>query len=208
LKNINHDVHNWLMSGLIQSLIFGLALVLVAVNMRRGKTWARWLLLILFAIPLLPTAAPYRLLQVAGSAPALTRVAGVLTGLAGLTVIVLLVVPESSRYFAAVRAEQVGERAEGAAAPMGLRGLFSPRVPPDAAASRTKTAPKPSQPTKPVLPDKPVATRPAKPATPPPPAKQAKAKVRTNADAEASSTAARPAGSVAAKSRSKSRRGT
>ena len=208
LKNINHDVHNWLMSGLIQSLIFGLALVLVAVNMRRGKTWARWLLLILFAIPLLPTAAPYRLLQVAGSAPALTRVAGVLTGLAGLAVIVLLVVPESSRYFAAVRAEQVGGRAEGAAAPMGLRGLFSPRVPPDAAASRTKTAPKPSQPTKPVLPDKPVATRPAKPATSPPPAKQAKAKVRTNADAEASSTAARPAGTVAAKSRSKSRRGT
>ena len=37
LKNINHDVHNWLMSGLIQSLIFGLALVLVAVNMRRAR---------------------------------------------------------------------------------------------------------------------------------------------------------------------------
>jgi hypothetical protein len=195
------------MSGLVQSLIFGLALVLVAVNMRRGKTWARWLLLILFAIPLLPTAAPYRLLQIAGSAPALTRVAGALTGLAGLAVIVLLVMPESSRYFAAVRAEQVGERAEGAAAPMGLRGLFSPRVPPDAGVSRTTTTAKPSQPTGPVLPDKPVAARPANPATTRPPAKQAKAKVRAGAEAEASSTAARPASSVAAKSRSKSRKG-
>jgi hypothetical protein len=210
---VNHDVHNWLTSGLVQSLLFGLALVLVAVNMRRGKSWARWLLLILFAIPLLPTAAPYRLLTIAGSAPALTRVTGALTGLAGLAVIVLLVMPESSRYFAAVRAEQLGDRAEGAA-PLGLRGIFSPRMPPDRGASTTNTATKPSQPSKrsrpatPPLPEKPVAVRPAEPAPTPPAAKQAKAKVRASPEPEASSTPARSASSVAAKSRSKSRKGS
>jgi hypothetical protein len=204
---VNHDVHNWLTSTLFQSLIFGLAVVLVAVNMRRGKSWARWLLLVLFAIPVLPTAAPYRLLTVAGSAPALTRVASALTGLAGLAVIVLLVVPESARYFAAVRAEQRGEGAESAA-PTGLRGLFMPRVPPEAGASRTKTAAKTGTPSKPALPEKPVATRPAKAATPPTAARQAKAKVRTSAEAEASSTLPRPASSVAAKSRGKSRKGS
>jgi hypothetical protein len=203
---VNHDVHNWLMSGLVQSLVFGLAIVLVALSVRRGKNWARWLLLVLFAIPLLPTAAPYRLLTIAGSAPALTRVASALVGITGLAVVVLLLVPESSRYFAAVRAEQLGEGAESAA-PTGLRGLFSPRVPPGAGASRTaaKTA---SKPAKPELPEKPVVARSAKPSAPPPPAKQAKAKLRAGAEADASSTPARPASSVTAKSRSKSRKGS
>jgi hypothetical protein len=204
---VHHDVHNWLMSGLFQSLVFGLAVVLVAVNMRRGKSWARWLLLILFAIPLLPTAAPYRLLTIAGGAPALTRVASALTGLAGLAVIVLLLVPESMRYFAAVRAQQMGDRDESAA-PTGLRGLFMPRMPPEAGASKTKTATKSATPSKPALPEKPVATRPAKATTTPPAARQGKAKVRAGAEAEVSSTPARPASSVAAKSRSKSRKGS
>jgi hypothetical protein len=203
---VNHDVHNWLMSGLVQSLIFGLAIVLVAVNMRRGKGWARWLLLILFAIPVLPTAAPYRLLSIAGSAPALTRVAGALTGIAGLAVIVLLLVPESSRFFAAVRAEQIGDRGESAA-PTGLRGLFQPRMPPDASASG-KPGSRPAKPTKPPLPEKPVPARPVKPAAPPPAAKQAKAKVRASTETEAAATPARPASGVAAKSRSKSRKGS
>lgn len=203
LKNINHDVHNWLMSGLVQSLIFGLALVLVALQVRRGKSWARWLLLVLFAIPLLPTAAPYRLLTIGGTAPALTRVASALVGITGLAVIVLLFLPESTRYFAAVRAEQLGERGE-TAAPTGLRALFAPRLPSDAAASRGKAASKPSRPD---VPEKPVAARPAKPSGAPPAAKQAKAKVRASAEAEASPAAARPTGSVAAKSRSKSRKG-
>jgi hypothetical protein len=206
---VNHDVHNWLTSGVLQAVIFGLAFVLVAVSMRRGKSWARWLLLILFALPvtLLPTGILYRFLAVATNAPALTKVASALTGLAGLAVIVLLLVPESARYFAAVRAEQRGEGAESAA-PTGLRGLFMPRVPPEAGASRTKTAPKTGTPSKPALPEKPVATRPAKAATPPTVARQAKAKVRTSAEAEASSTPPRAASSVAAKSRSKSRKGS
>jgi hypothetical protein len=206
LKNINHDVHNWLTSSLIQSLIFGLALVLIAVNMRRGKSWARWLLLILFAIPLLPTAAPYRLLSIAGSAPALTRVAGALTGVVGLAVIVLLFVPESTRYFAAVRAEQLGDR-DQSAAPTGLRGLFMPR-PPGAGAPGSTDTPTSSS-TKPTLPEKPVAARPARTAATASTAKQTKAKVRASADAEPSSSpTARPASSVAAKSRSKSRKGS
>lgn len=208
---VNHDVHNWLTSGLLQALIFGLALVLVAVNMRRGKSWARWLLLVLFAIPLLPTAAPYRLLTITGSAPVLTRVVSALTGIAGLAVIALLFVPESTRYFAAVRGEQLGDRDESAA-PTGLRGLFTLRMPPATGASRTTTAPKPDKPTKPTLPEKPVAARPAKPATTAPAAKQAKAKVRASAETDASSSPqgrpARPASSVAAKSRSKSRKGS
>lgn len=205
IGKVNHDVHNWLTSGLVQSLIFGLALVLVALQVRRGKSWARWLLLALFVIPLLPTAAPYRLLTIGGSAPALTRVASALVGITGLAVIVLLLVPESTRYFAALRAEQVGERGENAA-PTGLRGLFAPRLPGDAAASRTST-----KPSKPALPEKPVATRGATPATPPPRAQQAKAKVRASAEAESSTAStgpARPTGGVTARSRSKSRKGS
>lgn len=203
---VHHDVHNWLTSSLLQSLIFGLAVVLIAVNMRRGKSWARWLLLILFAIPVLPTAAPYRLLTIAGSAPALTRVASALTGIAGLAVIVLLFVPESTRYFAKVRAEQLGDRVESAA-PTGLRGLFMPRPPGAGAPGGTDTPTSSS--TKPTLPEKPVAARPARTAATASAAKQAKAKVRASAETEGSSSPpVRPAGSVAAKSRSKSRKGS
>ncbi len=126
---VNHDVHSWLTSGLIQSLVFGLALVLIAVNVRRGKSWARWLLLILFAVPVLPTNALYRLLALTVNSPALTRVASALVGLTGVAVIVLLFLPESSRYFAAVRGVTAGDRASGAAPP-GIRGLFAPRKPP------------------------------------------------------------------------------
>lgn len=223
---VEHDVHNWLVSGLVQSLLFGLALVLIAVNMRRGKGWARWLLLILFAIPVLPTAAPYRLLAVGGNSPAVMRVVGVLIGLGGLAVIVLMVMPESSRYFAAVRAEQQGERASGAARP-GLRDLFSPRPRnagpsrPEAARTSTPRAAGSARPETPARPEKPVATKPAPPRdkTPPPPDKTgpapdkpgpaetksapvAKAKARTGTETS------RPAASVAAKSRGKSRRGS
>jgi hypothetical protein len=216
---VNHDVRNWLTSGLVQSLIFGLALVLIAVNMRRGKGWARWLLLILFAIPVLPTAAPYRLLSLGGSAPTLTRIVGALIGLCGLAVIVLLAVPETSRYFAAVRAEQQGERATGAARP-GLRDLFSPR-PRNAGTSRPEAA-RPSTPRAagPARPEKPAATKPAPPRdkTPPsrdktpPPDKPAPAETKSapvaKAKARTGTEPSRPAASVAAKSRGKSRRGS
>jgi hypothetical protein len=213
---VNHDVHNWLVSGLVQSLIFGLALVLIAVNMRRGKGWARWLLIILFAIPVLPTAAPYRLLAVGGNSPGLMRVVSVLIGLAGLAVIVLLIMPESSRYFAAVRAEQQGERSTGAARP-GLRDLFSARVPPDAARASKRASARPAKPETPPLPQKSAPVRPAPPpeqpaAAPSTPAPSASTETRDGPAAKSKTRSgtetSRPATSVAAKSRGKSRRGS
>jgi hypothetical protein len=216
LKNISHDVHNWLVSGLVQSVLFGLALVLIAVNVRRGKGWARWLLLILFAIPVLPTAAPYRLLAVGGNSPGLMRVVSVLIGLAGLAVIVLLIMPESSRYFAAVRAEQQGERSTGAARP-GLRDLFSARVPPDAARASKRASARPAKPETPPLPQKSAPVRPAPPpeqpaAAPSTPAPSASTETRDGPAAKSKTRSgtetSRPATSVAAKSRGKSRRGS
>jgi hypothetical protein len=208
---VEHDVHNWLVSGLIQSLIFGLALVLIAVNMRRGKGWARWLLIILFAIPVLPTAAPYRLLAVGGNSPGLMRVVSVLIGLAGLAVIVLLIMPESSRYFAAIRAEQQGERATGAARP-GLRDLFSPRVPPDAARASKRASTRPAKPETPPLPQKSAPVRPAPPHDQPASAPSASAETRDGPAAKSKTRSgtetSRPATSVAAKNRGKSRRGS
>ena len=209
---VEHDVHNWLVSGLVQSLLFGLALVLIAVNMRRGKGWARWVLLILFAIPVLPTAAPYRLLAVGGNSPAVMRAVGVLIGLAGLAVIVLLIVPDSSRYFAAVRAEQQGERATGAARP-GLRDLFSARVPPDAARGPRGRAARPAKSESPPLPRKSAPVKPSPPSSEQPTATDSAAAETKSGPAAKSKTRAgtepsRPATSVAAKSRGKSRRGT
>jgi len=217
IHNVNHDLHSGLNVGLIQIVIFGLLLVLLAVNFRRGRGWARWAEILVLVIVV---QAPFRLFNLGGDAPLLMRGVSGLVGLTGIAVIVLLVVPESSRYFAAVRGVRVGDRASGAAS-MGFRGLFRPRTPPsDDDVSPTKTTAAKATPTRPARPARAVQTKPAArpPATVPddkpvPAAKAPKAKVRATAEAsgaEGQSGTAKPAGSgggAAAKSRGKSRRG-
>lgn len=213
LHNVNHDLHSGLNVGLIQIVIFGLLLVLLAVNFRRGRGWARWAEILVLVIVV---QAPFRLFNLGGDAPLLMRGVSALVGLTGIAVIILLVVPESSRYFAAIRGVRVGDRASGAAS-MGFRGLFAPRRPPassddDASATKTpaKGAPRGTQPLR--RPARPVATKPAatkpaaKPVAPPPDAntedvtaraerRPAKAKVRAGVDSFPSDPSAASAAS-------------
>jgi hypothetical protein len=139
------------------------------------------------------------------------RVVSVLIGLAGLAVIVLLIMPESSRFFAAVRAEQQGERSTGAARP-GLRDLFSARVPPDAARASKRASTRPAKPETPPLPQKSAPVRPAPPPDQPASAPSASAETRDGPAAKSKTRSgtetSRPATSVAAKNRGKSRRGS
>ena len=126
LHNLNHDLHSGLTVGLVQTTIFGLLLVLLAVNFRRGKGWARWATALVL---LIVVQAPFRLLSIGGHAPIMIRLGSALIGITGLAVIVLLFLPESSRFFAAVRGAKVGTTG---AQPMGLRNLFGPRSRPTA----------------------------------------------------------------------------
>lgn len=141
LHNLNHDLHSGLNVGLIQIVIFSLLVVLLAVNFRKGRGWARWAEILVLVIVV---QAPFRLLNLGGDAPVLMRLVSALVGLTGLAIIVLLVLPTSSQYFAAVRGVTVGDRRTGAAA-MGFRGLFGPRRPPvddeadDVASARAST---------------------------------------------------------------------
>lgn len=193
-KEVNHDLHSWLTSGLVQAVIFGFLLMLLAVNFRRGKGWARWAtILVLFLV----VRAPFRLLGLGGDTPFAVNAMSALIGLTGVAVVVLLLLPESARYFAAVRAANAGGGASrgSGAAPVGLRGMFAPRprpaVKPDADA-----APPASPPQKRAAPpgQKRAAPSGQKPAAP-------RAKARASADA----AAAKP--SAPAKNRGKSRKG-
>src|SRR5262249_12383148 len=134
LHNLNHDLQNGLRVGLIQIIIFSFLVVLLAVNFRRGRGWARWAEILVLVIVV---QAPFRLLNLGGDAPAVMLFVSALVGLTGLAVIVLLVLPQSSAYFAAVKGATAG-----GAAPMGLRNLFGPRRPPaDDATDDTTTSP-------------------------------------------------------------------
>ena len=141
LHDLNHDLHSGLNVGLIQIVIFSLLVLLLAVNFRKGRGWARWAEILVLVIVV---QAPFRLLNLGGDAPVLMRLVSALVGLTGLAIIVLLVLPKSSQYFAAVRGVTVGDRRSGAAA-MGFRGLFGPRRPPvdddadDVASARAST---------------------------------------------------------------------
>ncbi len=115
LKEVNHDVHSFLTSHLVQAAVFGLAMVLFAINFRRGKGWARWFTVGLLVVPVLPTASAWQLAGLGGNGPGLVRAMSALLGLTALTVVVLLMVPESARRRPA-RTAGTAPRSEGPAA--------------------------------------------------------------------------------------------
>jgi hypothetical protein len=195
LKEVNHDVHSFLTSHLVQAAVFGLAMVLFAVNFRRGKGWARWFTVGLLVVPVLPTASAWQLASLGGNGPALVRAMSALLGLTALAVVVLLMVPESARYFAAVRAANTGTSGTSGAAPVGLRGMFAPRPRPSVKPDAT---PPPSPPQKRAAPSgqKRAASSGQKKSAAP------RAKARTSAEA----AAAKP--NAPAKNRGKSRKGS
>ncbi len=222
---LNHDLHTSLTASLAQTAVFGLLLILLAVNFRRGKGWARWATALVL---LIIESAPFRLVGFGGDAPGLLRADTVLIGVTGLAVIVLLFVPESSRFFAAVRAERTGAGGGATnAAPMGLRGLFGPRVRPGVE-PKARPSVKPDAVTSPRQPKAQAAKRPAaqagkRPTAPAerPVEKRAKAKARTGTEVASSAqsaqsaqsagsaqSAAKPSGAGSAKNRGKSRKGS
>ncbi|HEY7050158.1 MAG TPA: hypothetical protein VH373_23290 [Jatrophihabitantaceae bacterium] len=223
LHNLHHDLQNGLKVGLIQIIVFSFLVVLLAVNFRKGRGWARWAEILVLVIVV---QAPFRLLNLGGDAPIVMRLVSALVGLTGLAVIVLLVLPQSSAYFAAVKGVTAGDRAGGAAS-MGFRNLFGPRRPPadDATSPAGRDAPRANArvgrpPATPAADKKPANVRPGKPRSDPnagagaaASVPTAKAKARTSGEPPADSSAsgsqpARPSTSVASKNRGKSRRGS
>jgi hypothetical protein len=194
LKEVNHDVHSFLTSHLVQAAVFGLAMVLFAVNFRRGKGWARWFTVGLLVVPVLPTASAWQLAGLGGDGPGLVRSMSALLGLAALAVIVLLMVPESARYFAAVRAANAGASGTSGAAPVGLRGMFTPRPRPSVKPDATPPASPPQNRAAPSGQKRAAPSGQKKPAAP-------RAKARTSAE-----PAAKP--NASAKNRGKSRKGS
>jgi len=194
LKEVNHDVHSFLTSHLVQAAVFGLAMVLFAVNFRRGKGWARWFTIGLLVVPVLPTASAWQLAGLGGDGPGLVRSMSALLGLTALAVIVLLMVPESARYFAAVRAANAGASGTSGAAPVGLRGMFTPRPRPSVKPDATPPASPPQKRAAPSGQKRAAPSGQKKPAAP-------RAKARTSAEA-----AAKP--NASAKNRGKSRKGS
>lgn len=225
VNRLHHDLHSGLMVGLVQIAIFGFLLVLLAINFRRGKGWARWAVMLVLIIVV---QAPFRLLSLGGSGPVLLHVMSALIGITSIAAIVLLVVPESSAYFAKVRGVTAADR------PTSIRDLFTPRPRAGApgqpaprrsgssASNRTPSARasvtgKPAAPAKSDTQAKPIpeakpATQPKPDAVPKQPAPEKRAKARSRARIDVTATPARPTGSApgagTAKSRGKSRKGS
>ena len=203
-KEVNHDLHTFLTGHLVQAVVFGLVMVLLAVNFRRGKGWARWITVGLLVVPVLPTASVWQLAGLTGDSPGLVRAMSALIGLSAVAAVVLLLLPESARYFAAVRGGNADSSGAARPAPIGLRGMFGPRprppVQPDAPApapapARARTPAPPAQKRAGTSGQKRAAQSGQKPAPP-------RAKARTSAEPAATKP------SAPAKNRGKSRKGS
>ncbi len=122
------DLHSY-REGVIQhAVLIGILFVLAAYAIWRGMGLARWLYIITAVLfPIFTGVA-----AVSSQGPALTNALSFVTGLVALLSVVLLLMPESVRYIAAVKAVRTPPLAEGQAPPPrppGLRGLFAPAPP-------------------------------------------------------------------------------
>ena len=134
--HVDHDIHNLLLRGLIQTVLVGVIVMLLALLTFRGRRMARWGLLamcsflgLLFGVGVISQLVLGAVL----SAPGLYKSVFVLAGIMSLVVVVLLLHRTTRTYFAALRATERGAvpRVPGARAPRpaggGLGALFSPR---------------------------------------------------------------------------------
>lgn len=139
-SQISHDLHQFRITTLVQAIVVGLALIFLIFALRRVRTASvgRWALVIVMVL----TNGPVGLIPVKGL-PGLPNALRVLTGVASLAAIVLLFMPESSRYFRACKATLTPE---GAPPRASLRDLFAPRPP--ARAPESAKAAAPQQPAK------------------------------------------------------------
>jgi hypothetical protein len=107
---LDNAVNSVLAQQLIFVIVLGFLIMLTALQMRRGRSWARWVLLVVAVIPI--PIFPGVLQQLSGlraSAPTLIKLSLVATAAAALAVVIFLAMPATSRYFAALR----GAVAEG-----------------------------------------------------------------------------------------------
>jgi hypothetical protein len=101
---LDHAVNSSLTYGLVQILIVGALIVVLAMQLRRGRVWARWGLLILAVWPLFGMGV---LVQLVGgltvSAPGDYKVVSGLAGLCALALIFFLLQRDTGAFFAARR---------------------------------------------------------------------------------------------------------
>jgi hypothetical protein len=105
---LDNAVNGVLAQQLIFVIVLGFLIMLTALQMRRGRSWARWVLLVVAVIPI--PIFPGVLQQLSGlraSAPTLIKLSLVATAAAALAVVVFLAMPATSRYFAAMRGTAV-----------------------------------------------------------------------------------------------------
>lgn len=120
---LDHAVNSSLIYGTVQMVVIGAIIVLGAISLRRGRSWSRWVLLILAVVPVFGTGVLVQLIGgITVHAPADYKVLAVLAGLLALAVVVLLLMPDTLRWFSALRAARSGQPA--GAAPARRPGLF------------------------------------------------------------------------------------
>jgi hypothetical protein len=213
---VNHDLHQYRINVTIQSLLVCVLIGLAAYAFWRGRGIARWLYIAASVVFTLSGIT-----AIASSGPRLANLVAFIAALAAIAGTVLLVLPESARFFAAVKALRMPPGAAAAAARPagrtgGLRGLFAP-PPPRAdrnaarGAAATRGAPSNSTNGK----RKPAATRavtpPAVPAASaadkPNGASRGKPKARvTNPDPSSADASGAPSDAAPARGRGKSRK--
>lgn len=85
--------------AIIIGLVFAAAYVLLAIQVRKGKNWARIVTLVLAGISIL-----FGLLGLGSDVPALSRVLGIIGLLINIGIFVLLLLPRAREFFASRRA--------------------------------------------------------------------------------------------------------
>jgi hypothetical protein len=160
--DIANDLHSVRVNGLWQGIIVAVALLLLAYSLRKTATASvtRWALLIVMIM----TGGPFTVIPAKGL-PVVPQVALVLAGLASITAIVLLFMPDSRAYFKAQAAARSGASVAAGMPPRpGLGSLFRTR-------GMATTRPQPA------------ATKRAAKTSPPGQSRTTKAKVRNDAEA-------------------------
>lgn len=123
------DLHSYRTGVTEHAVLVGVLVVFLAFGIWRGIGIARWL----YIASTLFFETVFGLAALGADGPQLTNTLSFLVALLAVAAIIMLILPESGRYFAAVKAMRVPvNRVVGGTAaprPAGLRGLFAPPPP-------------------------------------------------------------------------------
>lgn len=126
-SQVTKDLHDYRVSVTVHALLVCVLFAIAAYAIWRGLGLARWLYIvaaIFFSFS--------GILALQADGPGLTNGLSFVVALTSIGATVLLILPDSARYFAAVkalRAPPVAAGTNGGARPAGLRGLFGPPPP-------------------------------------------------------------------------------